>query len=561
MNNRFTLLMLLVIIPLLGLTQVPRMLLSENFTSTTCGPCASQNPAYDALLSANEDIITSIKYHMSWPAPGNDPMYLHNTVDNNARRTYYGINSVPHLYMSGNLFHGMPAQVSQAMIDNYATNNPSPFEIIMQHRLSDDQDSVYVTMLIRADQAVSGNLVAQIAVIEKNVSFSSPPGTNGETQFHNVMKALIPSRSGTSLPDFEEEDYYIVEAAWELANVYDINEIAAVGFVQDNTSKHVHQAANSSADPLTPFYANDAAVKNISNATSVNCSGTMEPFITLVNYGSETLTSATLEFSVNGEPVHSMDWAGSLDFLQTTTVEVGELAFFLQDENNLEILISGTNGVGDDYPKNNVMNYEFMQSPNVNGVNVSLFILLNNAPEETSWELLNQTGEVVQSGGPYTNPNSVVSMPLEVSDLGCYEFIMYDAGGDGLCCGQGTGYYAVLGADSDPLFTGQSFGSIDRNEFAYGYVGQDEIASASSLQVYPNPLESGSTLYFSLESASAVKAEIYSITGKQMGLVDFGKLSAGSHSLDQLTDNLAKGMYILSLEYNGQKHVEKVSIQ
>lgn len=431
----------------------------------------------------------------------------------------------------------------------------------MQHRLSDDQDSVYVTMLIRADQAVSGNLVAQIAVIEKNVIFSSPPGTNGETQFHNVMKALIPSRNGTSLPDFEEEDYYIVEAAWELANVYDINEIAAVGFVQDNTSKHVHQAANSSTNPLTPFYANDAAIKNISNTTSVNCSGTMEPIITIVNYGSEALTSATLEFFVNDEPVHSMDWTGSLDFLQSTTVEVGELAFFLQEENNLEIVISGTNGVGDDYPKNNVMNYEFMQSPNVNGVNVSLFILLNNAPEETSWELINQAGDMVQAGGPYTNPNSVVSMPLEVSDLGCYEFIMYDAGGDGLCCGQGTGYYAVLGADSDPLFTGQSFGSIDRNEFAYGYVGQDEIASASGIKVYPNPLESGNTLFFSLGSISVVTAEVYTITGKLMGKADFGKLNPGSHSLDQLTDKLAKGIYILSLEYNGQKHIEKVGIQ
>jgi len=111
------------------------------------------------------------------------------------------------------------------------------------------------------------------------------------------------------------------------------------------------------------------------------------------------------------------------------------------------------------------------------------------------------------------------------------------------------------------LFTGQGFGSIDRNEFAYGYVGQDEITTASNVKVYPNPLESGRTLYFSLESSSIVKAEIYTITGKQMGMVDYGKLSAGSHSLDRLTEKLTKGMYLLSLEYNGQKHLEKISIQ
>jgi hypothetical protein len=561
MKKIFTFIMIGLLLPFFAWTQVPRMLLSENFTSTTCGPCASQNPAYDALLAANQDIITSIKYHMSWPAPGNDPMYLHNTVDNNARRTYYGINSVPHLYMSGNLFHGMPAQVSQSMVENYAANNPSPFEILMQHRLSDDQDSVYVTMLIRADQAVNGNLVAQISVIEKHISFNSPPGTNGETQFHNVMKALIPSRNGTNLPDFEEEDYFIVEAAWELANVYDINEIAAVGFVQDNTSKHVHQAANSSTESLTPFYANDAAVKDISNATSMNCSGTMEPVIELVNYGSETLTSATIDFVVNGETVHSMDWSGSLDFLENTLVDAGEISFFLQDENTMEVVISSTNGNDDDYPKNNTMTYEFLQSPNVNGVDVSLFILLNNAPEETSWELLNQSGEVVQSGGPYTNPNSVVSMSLEVSDLGCYEFIMYDAGGDGLCCSQGTGYYAVLGEGSDPLFTGQSFGSVDRNQFAYGYVGQNELSDKTSVKVYPNPIENGSSVFFELNHSTEVTATLYTVTGKQLGQIDFGKLTAGTHVLDQLTSKLTNGLYILSLEFDGQNHIEKISIQ
>ncbi|MDP3444549.1 MAG: hypothetical protein Q8T08_16950, partial [Ignavibacteria bacterium] len=122
--------------------QSTRMLLAEGFTSSTCGPCASQNPAFDALLHANTDKITSIKYHMSWPAPGNDPMYLHNTVDNNARRTYYSINSVPHVYLSGNYMHGTPSQINQTTINTYAAN-PSPFEITMQHKLNASQDSVF----------------------------------------------------------------------------------------------------------------------------------------------------------------------------------------------------------------------------------------------------------------------------------------------------------------------------------------------------------------------------------------------------------------------------------
>lgn len=560
MRKILTLSILLALMPVLLSAQVSRMLLAEGFTSTTCGPCASQNPAFDALLHNNEDIITSIKYHMNWPGAGNDPMYHHNPTDNSARKNYYSINSVPHVYLNGNYFHGVPAQISQSMLNTYSANT-SPLEIQMQHRLSEDQDSVYVTMLIRADQAVSGNLVAHIAVIEKEIHFASAPGSNGEKDFYNVMKALIPSKSGTSLPDFEEDDYFIVEASWELQNVYEIDQIAAVGFVQDNTSKLIHQAANSSTEQITPIYGNDAAVKTISNATSSNCSGTMQPMATITNYGSEMLTSATVEFHVNGTMVHTMDWNGSLGFLETATIDAGEIMFDLQAENELDIVISQTNGQADDFPKNNTEAFPFLESINVNGVNVTLFILLNNAPEETSWELLNSNGEVIQTGGPYTTPNTTLSLPLEVSDLGCYEFVMYDAGGDGLCCSQGTGYYAVLGTGSDPLFTGQGFGYVDRNQFAYGYVGQQEIENETTAQLYPNPVGAQRALNLELSKSADVSVSIYDITGKQLAERDFGMLEVGTHRLNELINKLPKGLYIATMQIDGQLTNQKLTIE
>jgi len=233
--RKFYLLLMLSVAFMIVKAQSPRMVLAEGFTSSTCGPCGQQNPAFDALLHANEDIITSVKFHMSWPAPGNDPMYLHNTVDNNARRTYYNVNSVPHVFLNGDYFNGMPASISQSTI-NAAAAITSPFEIQLQHQLSADEDSVYVTMLIKATNDVSGQLVAQIAVIEKEIHFTSPPGTNGERDFYNVMKALLPSRSGTPLSAFQTGEYVIIQTAWALANVYNNDQIAAVAYVQDNTT-------------------------------------------------------------------------------------------------------------------------------------------------------------------------------------------------------------------------------------------------------------------------------------------------------------------------------------
>lgn len=65
MNKHFIILFLLAGLTFGVKAQSMRMLLAEGFTSSTCGPCASQNPAFDALLHNNMDKITSIKYHMS----------------------------------------------------------------------------------------------------------------------------------------------------------------------------------------------------------------------------------------------------------------------------------------------------------------------------------------------------------------------------------------------------------------------------------------------------------------------------------------------------------------
>ena len=54
---------------------VQRKVLLEQWTSSTCGPCASNNPTVDASISARFDSLVAIKYHVGWPSPGNDPMY------------------------------------------------------------------------------------------------------------------------------------------------------------------------------------------------------------------------------------------------------------------------------------------------------------------------------------------------------------------------------------------------------------------------------------------------------------------------------------------------------
>ncbi|KAF0129871.1 MAG: hypothetical protein FD155_2115 [Bacteroidetes bacterium] len=560
MKKNLTLLLLLSFFALTTYAQSNRMLLAEGFTSSTCGPCASQNPAFDALLHNNLDKITSIKYHMSWPAPGNDPMYLHNTVDNNARRSYYNINSVPHVYLSGNIFHGMPSQINQTMINNNA-NQPADFDVVMQHRLNASQDSIFVTMLIKANVAVSGTLIAHIAVIEKEIHFTTAPGTNGEKDFYNVMKALIPTRNGTVLPDFEANEYVILEASWKLANVYNINQLAAVGFVQNNTTKYVYQAANSTIDPVNPFYTNDAEVKSIENGTAFNCSGSMNPKAVITNNSSAPLTSATVEFAVNGQTVQTVNWTGSLAFRQTAVVEAGQINFGLLNSNELTATITTANGSADGYLANNSFGLPFVSAPILTDP-VTVYLLLNTKPEETSWELLNGNGEVVQSGGPYTTPGAIITQVLNMPQGACYEFVIKDAAGNGLCCGDGIGFYAILeGSNTTPIFSGQSFGYEERNQIAYGFVGVDEKKAQSDIQLVPNPASHDFNFTVNIENTSDVVLRIHDLSGRLIISDNFRQLGMGQHTLSQSVRDLRQGVYMVSIEYNNSINTARLVVE
>jgi hypothetical protein len=116
-------------IAITGYSQSQRFVLFEEFTNASCGPCASQNPAFDALLTTNASKCTSVKFHTNWP--GVDPMNAQNPTDVAKRVSYYSVTGVPWAAMDGSAtnggsYSGAPANVTQTMINNeYAV--PSPF--------------------------------------------------------------------------------------------------------------------------------------------------------------------------------------------------------------------------------------------------------------------------------------------------------------------------------------------------------------------------------------------------------------------------------------------------
>ena len=103
-----------------------------------------------------------------------------------------------------------------------------------------------------------------------------------------------------------------------------------------------------------------------------------------------------------------------------------------------------------------------------NGPSVTLSITLDNYPEETSWIIRNSGGTTVASGGTYgSQPDgSTVVENICLPADGCYDFVISDSYGDGICCSYGSGSYTLTDdSDGSTLASGGNFGSSETTNF------------------------------------------------------------------------------------------------
>lgn len=95
-----------------------------------------------------------------------------------------------------------------------------------------------------------------------------------------------------------------------------------------------------------------------------------------------------------------------------------------------------------------------------------LTVVTDTYGAETTWEIADESGTVVVSGGPYANVSGGDTYTTEffLAD-GCYTFTIYDDYGDGQSDGSIVGYYTLECSILDVLTGGGQFGSSQTLEF------------------------------------------------------------------------------------------------
>lgn len=341
-----------------------RLVLVEHFTQASCGPCASQNPALKTLLDANATKVVALKYQTSWP--GVDPMNAANPTEAAARVQYYNVTGVPNSVMDGS-GPGSPGTIVTTSTINNRYNTAAPLNITASHQWTAGYDSIQIGVYVAnagtatVASGAAGSLKLHVAVIEEEINYPSAPGSNGETVFYQVMRKMVPDASGTTMADSwtagqTQMFVFKVAAPSYLAN---LNKVAVVAFIQDNSNKSVLNASRTTAQTIAGLP--DIGVNAFTAATSGLCNGTTTPMVTIKNEGSLAITSASVAYAVNGGTPVTQNWTGSLSAGATAVVTFPQVTL-PAGTNSLVATVSSPNGTGDVNGMNN------MSAPLIAGV-------------------------------------------------------------------------------------------------------------------------------------------------------------------------------------------------
>ncbi len=333
-------------------------------------------------------------------------------------------------------------------------------------------------------------------------------------------------------------------------------------------------------------FVNDGALEDIIQPSTADAHKRVnpacgQPVIKLKNEGQNPLTSAIIEYGVNGSGVCTFTWTGNLAFMESEEVALPSIVWSEYDENdktfNAEII--SVNGGMDDNSLNDKLSSTF-EVPNATfPPDLKIRIQTNNRGYENGYVLTDSDGNVIseRAVGSLGN-NSTYEDEVNLTP-NCYILRIFDTGGDGLQwwanTAQGNGSAFIFRADIPfALKTfNADFGSEIHYEFTIGEIGaiphsgdctpvsnEDIILEDKQLKVRPNP--NTGLFNIELENIQLENAElsVLNLLGQSVHEIRLGNVQ-GNYSQTLNVQHLPKGLYLLNIEYDGGQLSRKVLIE
>jgi len=225
-------------------SHVPKVVLLEDFSNVSCPPCVESNRILESLVKKiGSEKVIKIKYATNFPSP-NDPFYLAASEYEDARIRFYNIFSAPQIVVDGLIKpQATDSTAIETAINTRLHESPS-LNISVNSSLFGNSLNVNVTILNLTDTLSNENLRLFVVLTEKEIDFTNPPGSNGETKFYDVMRTIISGKNGEALKNPKGNSEQKFSYSINIAPSWNSEQLKVIAFVQDFVTKEILQASN-----------------------------------------------------------------------------------------------------------------------------------------------------------------------------------------------------------------------------------------------------------------------------------------------------------------------------
>jgi len=301
--------------------------------------------------------------------------------------------------------------------------------------------------------------------------------------------------------EITEEIEFVVDPSWDLSNC------ELVVFIQDMTTDEILQVDKASLD--IPAGTNNVLMQGVLAPFEDEfvCETDISPTILFKNKGTADLTSVDFLVYINDELLDTYNWTGSLISGETLELDLNEVTYNQNDENEMVVIAENPNGVTDDFPDNNTASQFFSKSDETT-TRVFLEMNTGNWGFEITYSLFNSIGTEIYTSGSI---DGEVLDTFTVSMDECHYFELYDSYGNGF--NSDNGFCTLIDSDGNELFNiSGDFGYETYYPFKPTTIANIIDISSNELSIYPNPVKNFLNIEFN--EVNNYDITVFDVNGK-----------------------------------------------
>jgi thiol-disulfide isomerase/thioredoxin len=280
------------------------------------------------------------------------------------------------------------------------------------------------------------------------------------------------------------------------------------------------------------------------------CLGEATIGLRVQNYGLNPIENITFEVKdKEGNLLTEYMWTGTIGKYNYQTISFGGLE--INEETDVTITARAENQENFEFSE---IDATLFPSPETYAYrNVRVNVHTDDKGSETSWDMIDKDGNIMASRSNLEN-NTLDSRQFILRVGECYQFNIYDSGGDGL---RGQGYYNIIESGTNRvIFEGKEFGS----KASHGFIREsatstgETISGLNEFDLYPNPIAGEQlNINLNLEKSILIGFQVIDESGKILINQSPVSFTAGNNVFNLNTQNLLPGKYFLILQNESQQ--------